>query len=60
MTQTTHPTKQLVRDYMDERTRSDEPQPAPADIRRLLQALTHCPAACAASAAAGLVPDTTT
>lgn len=27
------------------------------EARRLLQALTHCPA-CAASAAAGLVPDT--
>lgn len=29
------------------------------EARRLLQTLTHCPA-CAASAAAGLVPDATT
>jgi hypothetical protein len=36
MTQTTHPTKQLVRDYMDERTRSDDPPPALAGIRRQL------------------------
>lgn len=34
--QTTHPTKQLVRDYLDERTRSDDPPPAPAEIRRQL------------------------
>lgn len=36
MTQTTHPTKQLVRDYMDERTRSDDPPPTPDEIRRQL------------------------
>ena len=36
MTQTTHPTTQLVRDYMDERTKSDDPPPAPAEIRRQL------------------------
>ena len=33
MTQTTHPTKQLVRDYLDKRTRSDDLPPAPAEIR---------------------------
>ena len=34
MVKTTHPTKQLVRDYLDGRTRSTEPPPAPAEIRR--------------------------
>jgi hypothetical protein len=33
MTQTTHPTKQLVRDYMDERTKSGDPPPTPEEIR---------------------------
>ena len=36
MPSTTHPTKQLVRDYMDARTRSDDPPPTPAEIRRQL------------------------
>ena len=36
MTQTTHPTKQLVRDYMDSRTRSDDPPPTSDEIRRQL------------------------
>lgn len=34
MTQTTHPSKQLVRDFMDARTRSTEPPPTPEEIRR--------------------------
>lgn len=34
--QTTIPTKQLVRDYMDERTRATEPPPSPEEIRRQL------------------------
>jgi hypothetical protein len=36
MTQTTHPSKQLVRDFMDARTRSVEPPPTPDEIRRQL------------------------
>ena len=36
MTKTTQPTKQLVRDYMDKRTLSDDPPPTPAEIRREL------------------------
>jgi hypothetical protein len=36
MTQTTHPTKQLIRDYIDERTKSDDPPPSPEEIRRQL------------------------
>jgi hypothetical protein len=36
MTQTTHPSKQLVRDFMDARTRSTEPPPTPAEVRREL------------------------
>ena len=36
MTSITHPTKQLVRDYMDARTRSTEPPPTPAEVRRQL------------------------
>lgn len=36
MTQVTHPTKQLVRDYLDARTRSDDAPPTPAEIRRQL------------------------
>jgi hypothetical protein len=36
MTQTTHPTKQLVRDYLDSRTRSTEPPPTPDEVRRQL------------------------
>jgi hypothetical protein len=33
MTQTTHPTKQLIRDYLDDRTRSDDPPPSADEIR---------------------------
>lgn len=36
MAQTTNPSKQLVRDYMDSRTRSDDSPPTPAEIRRQL------------------------
>ena len=36
MPSTTHPTKQLVRDYMDARTRSDDPPPTSDEIRRQL------------------------
>lgn len=36
MTQTTHPSTELVRYYMDERTRSYDPPPAPVEIRRQL------------------------
>ena len=36
MTDATHPTKQLVRDYMDSRTRSDDPPPTLDEIRRQL------------------------
>ncbi len=36
MINTPQPSKQLVRDYMDERTKSDDPPPAPAEIRRQL------------------------
>lgn len=36
MTDTTHPTKQLIRDYLDARTRSTEPPPTPAEVRRQL------------------------
>lgn len=36
MTSITNPTKQLVRGYLDARTRSDEPPAAPANIRRQL------------------------
>lgn len=36
MQDTTHPSKQLVRDFMDARTRSDEPPPTPDEIRRQL------------------------
>jgi hypothetical protein len=36
MTQTTHPTKQLVRDYLDARTRSTEPPPTPTEVRTQL------------------------
>ena len=36
MTQTTQPSKQLVRDYLDARTRSTEPPPTPAEVRRQL------------------------
>ena len=36
MTQTTYPTKQLIRDYMDERTKSDDPPPNADEIRRQL------------------------
>ncbi|GJI89907.1 hypothetical protein RugamoR1_30700 [Rugamonas sp. R1(2021)] len=36
MTDTTHPSKQLVRDYLDSRTRSTEPPPTPAEVRRQL------------------------
>ncbi|SEN31489.1 hypothetical protein SAMN05428959_1011139 [Duganella sp. CF517] len=36
MASTTHPTKQLVRDYMDARTRSDDPPPTSDEIRRQL------------------------
>jgi hypothetical protein len=34
--QTTHPSKQLVRDYMDSRTRDESPPPTPEEIRREL------------------------
>jgi hypothetical protein len=34
MTQTTHPSKQLVRDFMDARTRPAEPPPTPAEVSR--------------------------
>jgi hypothetical protein len=34
MPQPTIPTKQLVRDYLDERTRSDDPPPERDEIRR--------------------------
>ena len=36
MTQALNSSKQLVRDYMDSRTRSDDPPPTPAEIRRQL------------------------
>lgn len=36
MTNTTHPPKQRVRDYMDRRTHSEESPPTPEDIRREL------------------------
>lgn len=36
MTTVPPPSNQLVRDYMDEHTRSDDPPPAPAEIRRQL------------------------
>lgn len=36
MAQTTQPSKQLVRDYMDSRTRSDDPPPSTDEIRRQL------------------------
>lgn len=36
MQDTTHPSKQLVRDFMDARTRSDDPPPSPDEIRRQL------------------------
>jgi hypothetical protein len=36
MPSTTHPSKQLVRDYMDTRTRSDDPPPTSDGIRRQL------------------------
>lgn len=34
--QTTHPSKQLVRDFMDWRTRSTAPPDTPEEIRRQL------------------------
>lgn len=36
MTNTTHPDRQLVRDFMDARTRSDDPPLSPEEIRRQL------------------------
>lgn len=36
MTQTTHPTKEQVREYMDRRTHSAEPPPTLEEIRRQL------------------------
>lgn len=36
MPSTIPPSKQLIRDYMDSRTRSDDPPPTPAEIRRQL------------------------
>ena len=36
MTQMTKPTKRLVRAYLDAHTRSTEPPPAPAELRREL------------------------
>lgn len=36
MMQVTHPTKQLVRDFMDERTRAVDPPMTPEEIRRQL------------------------
>ena len=43
MPSTVPPIKQLSRDCMDSRTRSDEPPPTPAEIRRQLgwDMLTH-------------------
>lgn len=36
MTQTTHPSKQLVREYLERRTHAEEPPPTPEEIRRQL------------------------
>lgn len=36
MTQTTHPTKESVREYLERRTWSPEPPPTPEEIRREL------------------------
>lgn len=36
MTQVTRPTKQLVRDFTDERMRAADPPPTPEEIRRQL------------------------
>lgn len=36
MTQTTHPTKESVREYMERRTWSPEPPPTPDEIRQEL------------------------
>lgn len=36
MTQTTHPSKNVVNDYFDRRTSSKEPPPTPEEIRRQL------------------------
>lgn len=36
MTSTINPSKQLVRDYLDARTRSTEPPPTPAEVRTQL------------------------
>lgn len=32
----THPMKEAVRDWLDERTRADDPPPSPEEIRRQL------------------------
>lgn len=36
MIHTTHPSKQIVRDYMDKRTLADDPPPTPDEVRRQL------------------------
>lgn len=36
MTQTTHPSKQSVRDYFERRTHSEDLPPTPEEIRRQL------------------------
>jgi len=36
MYQPTYPLKQIVRDYMDKRTQTDDPPPTPEEIRRQL------------------------
>lgn len=36
MTQTTHPTKEQVRDYMERRTHAAEPPPDMVEVRRQL------------------------
>lgn len=36
MTQTTHPTKETVRQYMERRTLAPEPPPTPEEIRQQL------------------------
>lgn len=43
MPSTIPPSKQLIRDYLDSRTCSDDPPPTPAEIRRQLPG-TCCPA----------------
>lgn len=36
MTDTTHPPRHLVREYLEQRTHSEDPPPTPEEIRRQL------------------------